>query len=222
MEGHFTVSKMPARGLTDHDFEQAIKEGKLDHLLVDLPVTAKVQGSNRIFDSLSGHFFDKLFSLGNGPYPYYNGNGASGLSSILLSTNDAETSSYTEDVGYINTTTARYHYIFPNAATGTVPHKLFEEHQIEAWQIWADVSGREAIHFRNKFLYLPTEGVSNNIRSIAIWWMSDADNNGDLYSVARARTGRIRLKDEAGNKIILTKSNKEILMVEYTFTWVAM
>ena len=221
MEGHFTVSKMPARGLTDHDFEQAIKEGKLDHLLVDLPTTEKVQGNNRIFDSLAGNFLDKLFSLGNGPWPYYVGNGSSGLAIILLTTIDGDTSSYTEDLGYHNSTTARYFSSMPNQVSGSA-YKRFDQDQIEAWQIWTNASGREAIHFRNKFLYLPTQGVSNNIRSIDIWWCSDADNTGDLYSQGRARTGRIRLKDEAGNKIILTKSNKEILMVEYTFTWVAM
>jgi hypothetical protein len=222
MRGFFNVEKMPARGLRDEDFQQAIDAGCINQLLTGFPVTQKCGGSNRIFDNAAGYMLDKLFSLGNCGWPYYisDGGGPSIFNSICLATTDGDTTSYTEDWTTTNNDTTYMHKVSGSANTSSGA-KRFEEDQIENWTSWTDTDGREAIHFRNKWLYLPTQGTSTDIRSIVITFCTDGDSTGG-YSLDWARTGRVRLKDENGNKIILVKNSNEILLVEYTFTLVAM
>lgn len=223
MEGFFKVSKMPAHGLSDHDFEQAIKEGRLDALLTTLPVKQEARCKNRLFDNLAGYFLDTLFSLGNCGWPYYERNDSppeAMLNSICLLTTDGDTDSYTEDWGAAGTSSYNTIHWRPDAANTASGGKRFEEDEIEAWQVWVDTGGREAIHFRNKFLYLPSQGESSNIRSIGIFFLENGDGTGGYWE-ARGKVGRVRLKDANGVPIIMTKSDREILLVEYTFTMVA-
>jgi len=221
MEGHFRVDKIGARGLKDEAFERAIKEGYIRELLADLPVLQQAGGKNMLYDLCAGWFQQNLMGGDNVGNTYLQtGVDAATLAGICLSYEDREPT-YSYDRWYNNT------YSYGNMNdwpynVGNSPYKRFEEDQIEDWTIWQSTDGREAVHFRNKFLYLPTQAYHSTIRSIAILGKYDADNAGNDYYWWRSETGFIRLKDADGNKVTLTKSSNELLLVEYTFTLVSM
>ena len=97
--------------------------------------------------------------------------------------------------------------------------KRFIEDDIDPHLMDADPdgNGRESILFRSRFLYLAAEGNSNDIRSLGVYFMRDADSTG---SFDRARIARIRLKDGGGNPIIINKTSAQVLLIEYRFTLV--
>jgi len=224
MQGRFDISLIGARGLKDHDFDQAVREGRIDELLKELPVERHFANQrNRIMDNMAGYMLDNLFSLGNCGFPYYyrsTGAPEAALANVCLLTTDGEPT-YTEDWGLVNSNSYKtIHTSFESANTSS-GGKRFEEDQISAWEIWADSVGREAVHFRNRFLYTPTQGVSSSIRSVGIHYRENGDGT-DSYSEARARIGRVRIKDAGGVPVILNKLITQVLLIEYTFTLVAM
>lgn len=223
MQGRFVIDKFDARGLGDEDFNRAIKDGSLNGLLGDLPHLQKCGGSNRIYDRMASYLFMHLFQSPNGQYPEYDnvdGSRNSMLAAIVLSTEDRDPS-YTYERHYNNSYSYRDIQTWPYNV-GHSPAKRFEEDQIEPWTVWTDSDGREAVNFRNKFLWLPTEAYNSTIRSICIVGLEDADTLYQDYGWWRVETGFIRLKDVDGNKVVLSKSSNEVLLVEYTFTLVSM
>ena len=219
MNGYFDCSVMDARGLQDEDFAQARRDGEIMSLLGELPVEQRAFGRNRIFDNMAGYLLHELFSLPNCASPYYNndGSGNAALSFLCLMTTDSDTTDYQE-----NSTQSQ---ISMHAVSGTANAssgaKRFEEDQITGWTTWSDAGKRQAVYFRNRFLYSPTQGASNNIRSIGLFFNSDGDSTG-TYSIDFGRLGRIRLKDAAGVPIIMNKTSSQVLVVEYTFALVSM
>lgn len=222
MQGRFNISLMGARGLKDQDFDQAVREGRIDDLLKELPVEQQfLNQHNRIMDNMAGYFLDNLFSLGNCGYPYYTRQDAppeAALAFITLLTTDGEPT-YTEDWGIEGSNSyLPLHNVYETA--GALTGKRFEEDEITPWELWSDTTGRNAIHFRNRFLYTPSQAVSSNIKSVGIFFHEDGDGTGS-YWVARARIGRVRIKDAGGNPVTLNKLASQVLLVEYTFSLVA-
>ena len=221
MQGYFDVKTMDARGLRDEDFEQAIKAGDIRSVLADLKVQRHCAGKNMLNDNFAGYVLDRLFSL-PACATYYNeeadGAPSASLAFINLMTTDTEPV-YTDAYSYRNTGTNIHN--MQDSINTTSSAKRFEEDEIEAWRVWVPSDGREAIKFRNRVLWIPSEGVSSNIRTIGINYNENGDGVGG-YNQALGRVGRIRLKDTAGNKVILTKNDREVLLVEYTFTYVTL
>ena len=63
MEGRFEIQKLTSGDLTDEDFRRAYREGRIEALLKQLPVTARVRGHNRVFDNMAGYLLYWLFSM---------------------------------------------------------------------------------------------------------------------------------------------------------------
>jgi hypothetical protein len=222
MQGYFDVKTLGARGLKDEDFERAIKEGAIHSLLADLKLHQHARGRNMINDNFAGHVLQRLFQTGPCA-SYYNeeneGAPSASLAFIALETTDSDPT-YTESWGYVGGSMSIYN-VQDGAAESSYGSKRFEQDEIDPYELWVHTDGREAISFRNRVLWLPTQGVSNNIRSIGIYFNENGDSTGSYYA-AIAKTGRIRLKDTNGKKVILTKNDREVLIVEYTFTYVAL
>lgn len=218
MEGLFNIAVLDAKGFTDEDFRVMRREGRLQEQLQRLPVVQQAQTKNRIFDNMAGYLLDRVFSL-PACASYYSSEDygpSAALSFIVPLTTDAATSDYVEDW----TAQDRYPRAVDDivvAADASV--KRFIEDEITANVIWVDAD-REAIHFRTRWLYLPSEIVSSNIRSIGIFFQSDGNNVGGGYREV-GRLGRVRLKNSGGVPVVLNKTAAQVLLIEYTFTLVS-
>lgn len=227
MQGRFDVTLFDAAGKDDAFFEQAIREGTIDEVLNGLKVEQKAQCSNRIFDNAAGYLLNRLFSLGNDAWPYYiNTSGSEALLSfIALTRTSDDTTNYQEDWGKDNSGSDNQSLGDGNGSppdgVSTTGGKRFEEDQVTGWTIWSDAE-REAIHFRNRFLYTTSQGNASDIRSIGIFYHHDADKSDIDYADEVGRIGRVRLKDAAGAPITINKTSSNVLLVEYTFTLVSM
>jgi len=79
-------------------------------------------------------------------------------------------------------------------------------------------SGRRSIYRTQKFLWVPSDFSSSNIRS-AEWWTYN--NNYDNYRNHGSTSGwrsasRVRFKDGNGVPIVLNKTSNQSLLFEYT------
>lgn len=221
ISGHFDLELINAKGLVDRDFDRAVQGGYINDLLGDLPLNRKVSSNNRVFDNMAGHYLDKLFSMPDCADPYY-WSAAAGYTAFtfitLLSTDGEPT--YTED--WMDTG-----YVSIHNAVGTVDDatagKKFITDQITPYSLWEDTGGREAIHFRNRWLYTTTQANSSVIRSIGIFFSADVSMTWSSSSSYRiARIGRVKLKDSGGNPVTLSKNSNQVLLVEYTYSLVSM
>jgi len=78
------------------------------------------------------------------------------------------------------------------------------------------VDGREGIHLRMRWLWLPYQGISSNIRSVGMhyrrystWPMSQQGE--------QARSSRVLIKDSGGTPLIINKTSSQVLLVEWNF-----
>lgn len=222
MKGVFDLKLINNRGKGDQYFQDAINGGYIMEALDDLPIVGrcpKEHNHNMIFDNYAYGVLHDCFSSGNSAHGYWDeifddANHAA-LSFIQLS-NTSSLPTYTEDASYQN-----YYDMNHSALTGYVSSsgsKRFIEDDITAPTIWSDTA-REAIHFRNRFLYLPSQGNSNSIKSVAIWAQNDGDKNNTSYAWL-GKIGRVRLRDSDGVLTTLNKTSSNSLLVEYTFTHV--
>lgn len=221
-QGHFDLHLKDCRGLTDADFDRAIKEGCIDDVLKDLPLERTVKTDNMIFSWLAAHLFSRLFQGGDVTNPWdYGDSNAAYFAFILLMNSDSEPS-YTEQWWRWDSYYQQYMAEQDGTVDASSAAKRFEEDQISDWIIWQDTDGREAIHFRNRWLYTPSQAISSDIRSLGIYAHTDGDDTWRDYYHFMARSGRVRLKDTGGNPIILSKNTNQVLLVEYTITMVSM
>jgi len=211
MHGHFSVELKAARDLRDADFRAARREGALGALLRDLETEERAEGDNLVFNWLAAFLFRYLFSGGDIQDPFDFDSGNCYIGCINLGVTDSEptytefTNNYYEDINSMS-----------DSIGGSGASKRFIEDQIETHLIKKEDDGREAIFLRSRWLWLPSEGVSSNIRSLSLYFARDADGTGG-YS-ERARGARLRLKNQAGLPIIINKTNKHVLLAEYVFT----
>jgi len=211
MQGHFSVELKAARGLRDEDFRKARREGVLDALLRDLETEERAEGGNLVFNWLSAFLFRYLFSGPDitDPFDIDSGNGYLGCINLGVTDSDPTytefTNNYVEDINAMS-----------DSIGGSGASKRFIEDQIETHLIKKEDDGREAILCRSRWLWLPSEGVSSNIRSLSMYYARDADATAGYTE--RARGARLRLKNQAGLPIIINKTNKHVLLAEYVFT----
>jgi hypothetical protein len=200
----------------DADFERAMKAGKLDHLLLEVGVQQKVETDNMLFDNLAPALFYRAGFSGCPTPPNYfqdwSGSG-SGLWIIFLSTYTHEPS-YQEDydMDYWST----FHNLPSSVNGSSAAKRIINDHAYPS-EVWCDPGGRQQIFFRDRWLYLPTEGYSNNICSLMIVWYQNITATSS-YQVNKRHVGRVRLKDQDGEPVRLNKTAYQAMLVEYTFS----
>lgn len=215
MQGHFDVRLKNARGLGDEDFLQALSAKKLDALLGSLDTELHLAGHNLINDYFSCSFFRNVFAHGipNAPYPM--NTSFTPLNNISLMTTDAEPTPY-EHYSWYGGFDGHYDNI--GTSTGS---KGFGNGRVEDPLYIKDPGGKESVFLRTRFLFLPSEGNSNNIRSIGI--MGCEVSNQGTGVEDRYQQGRIRLKDPvSGLPIAVSKNANQVLVVEYTLHLVSL
>lgn len=216
--GHFDLALKGAGNLGDQEFEQAMREGKLPALLDTLPTEGKYGADNLIFDLLPPWCGIATFQTPSVGDLWRNNppGSASPFCNICLLTTDSEPDYQSEWYR-----AGGYDIVVPSAvsesANASSGGKLFEEEASEVADMRSDPGGREAVWYRERWLYLPSQGVSSNIRSIGIYWSYDSTTS----SAGRTRSARVRLKDSGGNPIIINKGSNQVLLVEYKVTFVS-
>ena len=228
MNGKFDVQLIGNRGLDDRAFQRAIDGGYIMDLLGDLPLQKhcpREKNDNMIFDNYAEGMMRLCLS---GPTPAHgywdecwgDSNNAA-LSRIGLATTSS-LPTYTEDFSSNHFYSLQTTNHTPDSANTSSGGKRFIEDDITAPTIWSDTD-REAVHFRNRFLYLPSQGNSSSIRSISIHLNKDADQSLTASGSTKysCKIGRVRLRDANGVLTTLNKTSSNSLIVEYTFTLVS-
>jgi len=224
MNGMFDVKLINNRGKKDGYFEQAIQDGYIMDALDDLPAVRHLpKQQNWIFDNYAGGMIRNILS---GPAHtglwenLYSETAQNASLAFIMLTTTSTLPTYQEDFtctdggNYAIHTTNRD----PDSANTSSGSKRFIEDQITSPTIWTD-SVRETISFRNRWLWLPSQGNSNAIRSISIHGCEDGDATSGY--MASGRIGRVRLRDSAGLVTTLNKTSSNSLLIEYTFSLVA-
>lgn len=213
MQGRYKLELRNSGRLTDADFQRAIKEGRLDDLLAELPLELKLAGHNMINHWFTACFYHNVFGHGfsDSPYPTYNTHNP--FVTVCLMTTDSEPT-FTETYNWYGNP----HTPSGSANTGSGA-KGFITSDTEDPVIEKAADGREEIKFRERWLWLPSQGVSNNIRSLGIFG-AEYLNYWDTYQ--RWKSGRIRFKDpDTGAPVVINKNLNQVLVLEYTVFFVS-
>ena len=215
MFGQFDLQLKPARGLDDAAFIEAIRRGTVGKLLAELPTELRAKARNQLFDNFAGFHLDHSFSGPQTAYPYYLDSGNAALSHIWMSNEDGDTGTYTEDwTGYVNA------HNMTGSVNGSNAGKRFVEDGItdHVQESDPDGNGRESLRYTERWLYLPSQVISNVIKSIGIGFHRDADASLNNYDAGKI--GRVRLKDSQGRNVAISKTAKHVLLVQYECTLV--
>jgi hypothetical protein len=216
--GHFDFYLHDTGKLPDAAFVAAGKHGQLRQLLTEHPLVGEWHGRNMLFDNAVANIFYRLFGGGSPPEGWDCGDSGAILAFINMSGSGTSGEPSYQDA---STCWTGYGPISIHAVTDTVDSsggsKRFVEDQIESYQCAKDPNGREAIFFRNRWLWLPSQAVGN-IYSAAVWVNMDGDSTGTPYSDVLGRSARVRLKDSAGNPIIINKLSTQALLIDYALT----
>lgn len=223
-KGRFDVSIFKPSKHRDEDFEAAIKRGELDHLLLDLEVEQRARSNNMLFDNLMPSLFYRAGWNGcpaaPDPYDDWSGSGSGIWCVYLATTDDDPTYQESWDLNYW-----AYGYNMPNCANcGSSTHgaRRFYNDQAAPYEVWVAADGRQQIFFRNRWFFLPTQGYSDNIRSIVLAWYREASRSlTDQNAVNKRSIGRVRLRDQDGEKVRLNKTAYQAMLLEYTFSFVS-
>lgn len=209
--GHFDVFMQDSGSLCDEDFILAEQEGRLNALLESLPIVQEAHTDNLVLQMFSICMFRVVFAHGlpDGAAPMNTSVGWP-FYSILIS-NDASEPSYTD---WFYDSNATIHDLATSVNTSNAG-KIFVADDIDLY-VGTNPSGREAIFLRERWLYLPSQVVSNEIRSIGIYWASGSGT----YN-ARGIMARVRLKDSGGNPITFNKPSDKTLLVQYTISLIS-
>jgi hypothetical protein len=229
MNGMFDLTLINNRGKDDQYFQDAIDGKYIMDALNDLPTVRHLPGKrnqNRIFDNMAGMYLESSLQGPNQSDAQWRyiaeGANSSFLHWLTLSNLSSATSSYTEDSNKqtsFSTYSISHTNVVANSVNTSSASKRFIEDDITDPTIWSDTA-REAIHFRNRFLWLPSQGNSNAIKSIEIW-ASEVGTQNTVYGNDIGRVGRVRLRDSAGVYTTLNKTSSNSLLVEYTYTLVS-
>lgn len=210
--GRFDIYVQDAGDLKDEDFVQAEKEGRLNQLLDEMPVAQEAHGENTLTHMIVVAYFRKLFTgFPNAAYPMERANTSIFHHITVLNWSDEPYFNYWMSYnGYIHNPSGNVNS--SNAG------KRFVAHDIELL-CDTDPSGREAVFMRERWLYLPSQVVSNSIRSIGVYWSEYINDTGNED---RGMVAWVRMKDAGGMPLTLNKSSSQTLLIQYTVTWVAL
>lgn len=214
--GHFDLTLKSAVGLDDTVFIEAQKNGSLQQLLDGLHTDAEYHTDNLVTDAIVPYTGFLLFgATGVGEIVNFNTSSAF-FGSVCLLTTDSEPT-------YMDWDHVNNEFVSPSNVSGSANTssggKVFEEEASEAADIRSDPGGREAVWYRERWLYLPSQAASTNIRSIAVAAVRSATNTGSDYRINRM--ARVRIKDAGGNPIIVAKTTSQVLLLEYKAIFVS-
>lgn len=211
MQGVFNVRLLDDGGIPDAVWREACRAKACRELLEGRETVAEARSENLVFDNFAAYLFRYLMSGGGISNPYNLDSGNAWLGHInLLNTDVDPTYQEASDI-----------FTSPGFMTGTVTSdafKRFIEDDIDTPELTVDPNGREAVIHRSQYLWTPLQAVSTDIRAIGTFFSRDADNTGNT---SRGRASRTRLKDSKGRNVRLSKSNRQVIVVEYEFTIVA-
>lgn len=214
MSGFATAKVFDAPGLSDGYWKQLIAERKVLEALEDLPVAQEAGGKNLVFDNFAAYSYVQSFGGGDitDPYDFSTGSGRAALAFVTLQTLDAEPT-------YTESTYEAVPIQSIGSMAGTNASKRFINDDIEDELIRKPVDGRNAVEFRSRWLWLPSQAVSSDIRSFTVYFRENGPDTGAFH--ANGRMARIRLKDSGGSPVILSKTSSQVLLIEYLFTLVS-
>lgn len=227
MNGMFDLKLINNRGKDDKFFQDAIDGGYIMEALGDFPVLRHLpEQQNMIFDNYADAMMRLCLSGPAVAHGWWDETWADTTNNAALSriclVSTSSLPSYTEDQSSNSYQSYLHNDHTPDTVNTSSGGKRFIEDDITAPTIWSDTA-REAIHFRNRFLWLPSQGNSNNIKSISIHAQRDADLSLTTSGSTKygAKIGRVRLRDANGVLTTLNKTSSNSLLVEYTFTLVS-
>lgn len=208
MRGEFNLQVRDAKGLRDEDFSAAAARGELEALLESLGLEQAVHVRNKLTDHIVWGMYSFIFGHGLPKTDPWNGT-PSILNCVCLMT-DADEITYEEGVNYWYRTMHNW----TNSANTSTGGKLFS-YRTGSPVIDTDANGKEEVWVRHRWLWLPSEGNSNNIRSLAIFGAHDYTSS----TANRVQLGRVLLKDpDTGGPIVVIKNINQVLTLEYTFS----
>lgn len=221
MLGHFDIALLDARPYKDEDFQVAIREGVLDQLLEKLPRDMELKNQNAISHWTVPYLFQMLMSGPAGPgIPFTTDNsGLVGVCLMDLASEPTFSETYTQTLNYYNSNL----WECANCIGATNAAKVVINGSIESYLLAKDTQGREAVFFRDRWLFLPSEAISPSIRSVGLWGNSGPYNAVSFYTygITWGRFCRVRLKDSGGNPVTINKLGTQAMVVDYTFTLVS-
>jgi hypothetical protein len=210
MRGEFHLQLRDAAGLKDEDFLAAKAQGRLDVLLAGLHLELDHKQRNKLNDSLTWCLLHHVIGRFPGGFPMdYS---TVPLHHICLTT-------YGTDIVYDDPFYSWYGTIHNGAgsANNTSGGKGFNQ-TADPRIVDTPDDGKEEVWVRHRFLWLPSEGNSNNIRSIEMY-------GGEYYNFTaedKWRNGRMLLRSPTtGLPIVVVKNINQVLTLEYTFSLVA-
>lgn len=220
--GHFDLALKDAKGFGDEAFIEATRQGRLSRMLDDLPTELEAHTDNLVMDGIVLYLGFNLFQVGDRPngvrVDLISGGGAAWFTSVCLMTTDSEPdyqSEWYRNGGYDLFGMSNV----PESANSSTGGKRFKDDASETTDVRSDPGGRESVTYRDRWLYLPTQGTSSNIRSIAVRVSNNAQGFGNDFYIGRA--ARVRIKDGGGNPIIINKTTSQVLLVEYRLAFVS-
>lgn len=217
-QGHFDLTlHNESMRYGDKDYEEAIKRGELDHLLLDVGVQEKHKSENLLFDTWLTFLFYRSGWSGTPapPFPYGDWSGAgAGMWALYFTYYDnGSEPNYTDDgdPGYWQVRDDQSY----NCGSGCGRH--FDQ-GVSAPEVWSDTASREQIFIRFRFFFYPYEITSNNNNIRGVWITWNEDVNGPSGRDKRWM-GRVRFKDANGDFVRIHKTNYQALSLEYTFSF---
>jgi hypothetical protein len=191
---------------------QAKKEGEIDRLLAKLPVVQEARSQNQVLHTMVEFLAYRYFGFSSTDGDWANGSPTTwGFSGLYLTSTSSEPS-YDEYTGAVRTYVSS---LTAFSVSYTIAWKRFVEDAVEPYKLWTDANGvREGLYYRDRFLWLPSQGVINNIRGVRCILRENADGSTGEY-LSHSYAARVRFKDSGGSPVTLAKTGDQAFLVEY-------
>jgi len=214
MQGFFKATVHDASGLgstpeeMDRPYLEAIEEGRLSEFLDTLPRVQHVEMPNQIFHTMPACLGNQVFGM---PGLNFDGGVNSAIGHIELNVLTTEPT-YTE-----YSTIVRNEGYDLDSDSVNADHTLWKkliEGSSEPHRIWVDPSGREGYYYRDRWLWLPSDGLMENIRGARSHWQEDGDGASSLFT-DRSWMSRARFKNSGGFPITMEKDVNQSFLLEW-------
>ena len=218
MQGHFDIKMLHTPGLTRELIEAVRREGgdpKVEKYIKQFQQDAQWRGDNMVFQSHASYLYYHAMSATSQYYSLQYVLTACSFYFVCLTSASTEPS-------YTSTTGNEHNYTtnirpdnWPNLLGGTGGFKTFNQTIVDR-EVKSDAAGREAIYAKYKWLFLPGECTSDQIKSIEIVYTARIEDPYIGGGSGHGRVARIRIKDSGGNPVTINKSATKSLLIEYT------
>ncbi len=221
-KGIAKVALYDTPGLSDADILKILgprhkrRPGSVDKFLSSMDAIQEFKSGNLLNHMCPAFMFKAMMSGGSIPAPYGNGPTTSSLFSLIILTTIASEPAYIDSsIVWSNP------YELPGNIGGAASNsargvKLFDINEIEDGLVYEDPNGKEAISYRSRWLFLPSEGVSSSIAGFSVYFSEYGSGTAGNY---RGISGRLLFRDGNGTPIIVNKLSTRTMFLEYTITW---